>query len=196
MMIIQPINTFLMINSVKNHSQHKEKILNLIEKMEKSSMMEGDDRISNTDWNLPRKTKREYMDYFLQNIIKEPINKMADYFKCDQWTIPNVWYQQYYKSDYHDWHLHPDCQFTNVYFVELPSEENKTEIFDLVQNKTVNYFEIKEGDILTIPSCFLHRSKANNNDNQRKTVIAFNTNIFNVDPNKVGVESTLTKINK
>ena len=173
-----------MINSVKNHTEHKEILLNLINKIEKNTMYEGDDKIGNSDWTLPKDHKREYMNYFLNNIIEEPMNKMSKYFKSDKWTIPNVWFQQYYKSEYHDWHMHSSCQFTNVYFVELPSNKNKTEIFNLLTNKTFEYVDIKEGDILTIPSTFLHRSKAIDED-KRKTVIAFNTNIFNVNPNLV-----------
>ena len=183
-MIIQPITSFLIINSVKDNYKHKEILLNLIEKIDKNEMKNSDDNITNSDWNLPKETEREYMKYFLEHVVNEPMNKMTKHFKSENWNIPNVWFQQYYKSDYHDWHLHAYCQFTNVYFIELPNNEDKTEIFDLLTNKTVEYVDIKEGDILTIPSNFIHRSKAINT-NKRKTVISFNSNIDSVNPQLV-----------
>ena len=50
-----------------------------------------------------------------------------------------------------------------------------TEIYDYTTNKKIPNLYVKEGDLLTFPSIFPHRSTINNT-NKRKTIISFNTN--------------------
>jgi hypothetical protein len=84
----------------------------------------------------------------------------------------SIWYQQYAKGDMHGWHRHPGCTFSNIYYVDLPENENKT-TFRFRDKEFI--VDIKEGQILTFPSYLEHCSKPNPLY-KFKTVIAFNSN--------------------
>ena len=88
--------------------------------------------------------------------------------------LANFWYQQYEHGDYHDWHLHPSVLFSSVYYLELPEGTSKTEFKTPQQTFSI---DIKEGEILTFPSFFFHRS-AINKSTQRKTIIASNWDVL------------------
>lgn len=154
------------ITKINNYQEVNKKLIFLINKIPNNSLLGKNDSISHTDWNLPRETKREYLEYFLE-IIKPYMLKIANELKSKTCHIDNAWFQQYKKNNVHQWHTHAKCQFTNVYFVELPLSSLGTEILD--QEK----LKLKEGDLLTFPSYFYHRSPINLT-NKRKTIISFN----------------------
>jgi hypothetical protein len=156
------------INKINNHEEINKKLLFLIDKIPNNSLKELNDNISHTDWNLPLNFKREYLEFFLK-IIEPYILKISKELKSKKCEIDRIWFQQYYKSDVHQWHTHPKCHFTNIYFVELPSKSLGTEILN--QEK----FNLNEGDLLSFPSYFYHRSPINLGD-KRKTIISFNSN--------------------
>ena len=80
------------------------------------------------------------------------------------------------------WHLHGSSSFTNVYYIELPNKKSTTEILDM--NHNLITLNIKEGDLVTIPSMFLHRSSPIKGE-ERKTVIAFNSSYEDVNNKEV-----------
>jgi hypothetical protein len=110
------------------------------------------------------------LDYFIK-IINPYIKQIAYQLNFNSLIIDNCWFQQYGKSNAHLWHTHPKSNFTNVYFVELPDKSLGTEI--------LNYdaLDLNEGDLLTFPAYFHHRSPVNVLD-CRKTIISFNSNVF------------------
>ena len=61
--------------------------------------------------------------------------------------------------------------FSNVYYAKLPNKEIKTSF--RLHGEEFN-FDVKEGQILTFPSCFQHMSPENTFD-ESKVVVAFNT---------------------
>ena len=154
------------ITKTKNSKLENKKLLSLINKI-KNPYSEKESKICNTDWSLPRSFKREYLNYFL-NFIKPYMNELSTKLYSKNWTIHNCWFQQYSKLNYHEWHTHPETNFTNVYFVELPNGSLGTEIFN------VEKLKLQEGDLLTFPGYFYHRSPLNKTK-KRKTVISFNS---------------------
>jgi hypothetical protein len=159
------------ITKINNYKEINKKLLFLINKIPNNTLKTEKDNISHTDWNLPVNFKREYFNFFIK-IIEPYLLKIATELKSKTCNIDNVWFQQYYKNDTHQWHTHAKCQFTNVYFVELPFKSLGTEILD--QEK----LNLDEGDLLTFPSYFYHRSPINL-ENKRKTIISFNSNFEN-----------------
>tara|TARA_R100001594_G_scaffold38696_2_gene70096 strand:+ start:6391 stop:6894 length:504 start_codon:yes stop_codon:yes gene_type:complete len=156
------------VRPFKKHLELKDTLLNLIDKM--PSIKEDNkefDKITKTDWRIPKDWNREYLNYFYKQ-IEDHMLMLCDEFKCSNWIIQNGWFQQYYKGDKHNWHNHSMCQFSNVYYLELPEPDMKTEFLDTQD------VSVKEGDILTFSSYLLHRSKQNTSD-LRKTIIAFNS---------------------
>lgn len=160
----------IVITKIENFKEINRNILSLIDKIPNNQIQNGKDIIYHTDWNLPKNFKREYLDYFIpiiQPYLKEILIKLD--FKNIE--VSNIWFQQYSKSGTHSWHTHPNVNFTNVYFVELPSKSLATEILNH------NKLDLNEGDLLTFPACLYHRSPQNNIE-KRKTIISFNTNVF------------------
>ena len=160
----------ILITKVKNYKKINKELLKLIEKIKNPYLAEGNS-ISNTDWNLPQNYTREYLPYFYE-IIKSSMHDLAFKLHSKNWTIHSCWFQQYYKSNHHDWHTHQGTNFTNVYFIELPNSSLATEIYEHENLK------LKEGDLLTFPGFFYHRSPINRS-NKRKTIISFNSSFNN-----------------
>ena len=177
-MKILPLKSFYLITDIKEHNSIKDKLLFFINQMEESKINNEKDSISKTDWNLPKETKRIYLEYFY-SIIKPYMNTMADKLKCKSWDIHNSWYQTYKKGDTHSWHIHPAENYTNVYYVDLPEQKIKTELYDIVDNKIIDEIEVKEGKLFTFPANIIHRSPINTSNNV-KTIISFNSNFTNV----------------
>ena len=73
-------------------------------------------------------TEKEYLDYFYRHVIDETMDRLQDYFKANQWHIANSWYQQYWDGAHHVFHNHEKCNWANVYFLELPSSKDVTQI--------------------------------------------------------------------
>ena len=78
--------------------------------------------------------------------------------------------QQYKELDYHAKHIHPDCTFSSIYYIDLANDNAKTTF--IINNKEVE-LEIKEGQVLTFPSCMPHTSKINKTKHI-KTICSWN----------------------
>jgi hypothetical protein len=160
----------IIITKVENFKEINKQLLSLIDKIPNNPLNDKDSSILHTDWNLPSSLKREYFDYFIK-IMDSYIKKIAHKLNSNTLTIDNCWFQQYGKSHSHTWHTHPKSNFTNVYFVELPDKSLGTEILNH------DGLDLKEGDLLTFPAYYYHRSPVNTLD-CRKTIISFNSNVF------------------
>ena len=51
------------------------------------------------------------------------------------------------KNSTHDWHVHPEVNYTNVYYLNLPDESIKTQLYDIKENKIID-IQLKEGNQL------------------------------------------------
>jgi hypothetical protein len=161
----------LTVYSVPNFSQHKEKLLELIYRIPETPY----EKISHTDWDIPRAMKRDYVYYFANNIYKGYYENLCKTNQFKQVDSSNVWFQVYREGDHHPMHTHPKSHFTNVFYVKLPNNDLKTKI-----RKPKDGFiqeEFKEGDIITFPAYYEHSSPINNNK-EEKVVISFNINIL------------------
>jgi hypothetical protein len=103
------------------------------------------------------------------------MDDMSRVLKCKSWLISNGWFQQYTNNDFHDWHLHNEVNYTNVYYLELPDKDEKTQIYNILDNTIID-IDIKEGDLVTFPSHLIHRSKPL--QSKRKTIISFNSDFY------------------
>lgn len=167
----------IIVNKIKNFNEINLKLLSLIDKIPTNSLVEYNDNITNTDVNLPKDFKREYLEYFF-DIMQPYFKKLCIQLHSKRIEISGGWFQQYTKNSTHQWHTHPKCHFTNVYFVELPLKSLATEILNH------SNLDIKEGDLLTFPAYYYHRSPVNLSE-KRKTIISFNANFDLFDPTTV-----------
>jgi hypothetical protein len=161
----------ILVNTVKNHEEHKKTLLKLIGDFERLHDTKDYTNCS-TDFNISQDIERDYLDYFHLHILDdviESISKQLGLAPCE-WDVLMAWFQQYNQSNVHSWHNHAYTQFTNCYFLELPDASHKTEILDI--NGNILEYDAKEGDIITFPAWMKHRSKPH--EGEQKTVIAFN----------------------
>jgi mannose-6-phosphate isomerase-like protein (cupin superfamily) len=162
-------NVPFLVTSIENHADIKRQILNAISQMGVNRFTSSYENVSNTDWNLDSDVFRPYYPLvkLIMDNIAESVTKYFNYI--EPLTVANYWFQQYEVGDYHNWHIHYRSLFSNVYYVDLPDGAAKTS-FKLGNSEFE--VDVKEGDILTFPSCFLHCSKPNKVG--QKTVVSFN----------------------
>jgi hypothetical protein len=177
-MIIKKLESFYIISKIKEHEKNKDKLLKLIENIPKTSIQSKKENISHSDWNLPKDFEREYLNFFY-DIIKPYMNDIMKSLYCSSWNIQNGWFQQYVKDNKHEWHNHQKTNFSNIYYLEMPDKNMKTEFYNILTKKIIT-FDLKEGDLLTFPAYILHRSKKIKSL-CRKTIISFNSNFVNVN---------------
>lgn len=164
-------NVPLFLSTVENHHVIKDEILSAISSSGKYSVDKKEFKLQHTDWHLNREESRPYWSIIANNVFKH-LEEVAAKFNVVNGNVVNYWVQQYGKDDFHTWHTHGNCMFSSIYYVELP---NKTETkFRVFKNEFC--IPVKEGDILTFPSCIEHCSPKNKSESQ-KTVIAFNFNV-------------------
>jgi len=173
------IEKYINVQSIVEHNNYKDLLLEHINPNNKK-WESNISSITNTDWSESFDLERPYVKIFIEMITKLPYKHLQktdkNYHK--EIKIHNVWYNQYFKGDNHNWHTHGECQFTNIYFLELNDKKHSTEIYDTHSNETYNG-NFNEGDLVSFPSFFPHRSETINN-NERKTAIAFNTSFLNI----------------
>jgi hypothetical protein len=172
-MKIKKIESFYIVNNIKDHKKIKNKFLNYLDKMPNLSENNPDDKIFKTDWKDSKNLNRIYIKEFYE-LMSPYMDRMMNFLKTKEWMIHNCWFQQYQKNDIHNWHTHGVCNYGNVYYLELENKNEATQFLNLNNNKIIS-IDIKEGDLLTFPSNFLHRSKKIKNKNYKKTIISFNS---------------------
>jgi hypothetical protein len=165
----------ILVTAVKNHEEHKKSLLKLIDEFIVETIDDHHNtqyETLSTDFHLPINVERPWNDYFYKEIVNDFVESMViklDLNPC-KWDIHESWFQRYKVNNTHDWHNHSGCQFSNVYFLEMP-HGHQTEIVGM-DGRLIEY-NAKEGDIITFPAWMKHRSLPNTGE--QKTVIAFNS---------------------
>jgi len=163
---------------LKEHYMIKQTLLKMIDE-QKSSFLKHDIENVISDWNVEIGEERKYFTYFsqylnkyLENVLKHATPSNVLHVKYEHL---NVWFQQYYKNYFHEWHDH-GATWATIYFLELPDKSVSTEFYIPLAEKNYIQFDVEEGDILLFPANIFHRSSLNPSDN-RKTVIVSNFTI-------------------
>ena len=163
------------VSEVEDHVNIKHQFLNFLKNIPVfGCKYKQTENLYNSDFYIKSEYKDEtYYDLVLP-IFKQHMGGLSNLlgYKYENLTIFNIWYQQYAKNDFHDWHRHRNSVFNSIYYVDLPVGASKTTFRFSGKEFQV---EIKEGQILSFPSFYEHCSKPNLSD-KIKTVIAFNSN--------------------
>ena len=157
------------VNTMENYSEIKDKLVWEILQSPGESL----DDITKTDWDGHSyhhqtgywQTVLPFVLDSYQQIRTHLYQDLTEYVGLD---IGYSWYQVYGYESQHTYHNHPGCQFSNVFFVDLPNGDFKTKFFGL------DDIDVKEGDLITFPAWYLHRSPPNLGQ-KNKIVVSFNT---------------------
>lgn len=164
------------LQRAKYHEQIQQQMLEIVNAGKvRGSRGEGES-VENTDYYLADKFKepkgKAYWGLFFPS-VQFHYSSILELTGHKDWWVNNYWFQTYGHNDFHAAHVHPDCMYSNVYYLALPDGASRT---------TFKYFnaefdiEVQEGDILTFPGFIQHGSKPNKSNNL-KTVVAFNSSM-------------------
>lgn len=165
----------VVISSLQAHYDIKKTCLKYINDQKSERIFSenhNDLNITRCDWTV-KGVERKWLEVLRPHLLSdmERIYKDLGYQKFD---IQNIWFQQYAEGGIHGWHVHTQCQWTNVYYLDLPEECPQTELINPYDQKTIIKLDVKEGDLLTFPSFVIHRAPKNIT-NKTKTIISFNS---------------------
>lgn len=158
-----------------NHKRIKDKILKYMEEHPGGYFIEHSDDPRGTgpytDWDENNEADAKYWLLYKKYAEKAIIDVVRNEFLLENAELSNYWFQQYTKNLQHGWHHHYGCLYHAIYYCELPEGTPPTMVrlpggFEFTPN-------VKEGDILIMPSIYMHTSPINKSD-KRKTIIAVN----------------------
>ena len=92
----------ILVNTVKNHEEHKKTLLKLIGDFERLHDTKDYTNCS-TDFNISQDIERDYLDYFHIHILDdviESISKQLGLAPCE-WNVLKAWFQRYNQSHAH-----------------------------------------------------------------------------------------------
>ena len=179
--MLEKLDCFYSITKFKDHELVKEKLLKAIDTAKFMHLDNplADCDITKTDWiHSEDFTTRPWVSIFKDHFL-DHLDDVYGSMGYSKYHIHQLWFQQYSTlNSRHCWHAH-GCNFTNVYYLELPEGSPKTQYvvpYGQQSEKIVKEFDIKEGDVLVFPSFVLHRAPPLQDD-IRKTIISFNVNV-------------------
>lgn len=152
------------IHRVESHSQNGH-ILDMINSQNAS--IRGYQRTDEDD-----QSDSKYLDAVFPvfvNAVKEMSNELNCTFKIQG----NPWFTQYSHNEFCRWHVHEECHWVFVYYLEFPEGSPYT-TFRTLDGRQEFEVPVKEGDMIIFPGFMKHCSKINKS-NGRKTVITLNT---------------------
>lgn len=176
----QKIETEYFITKLPDFEQFKNKFKKITNNIPKKNIQTEYFKLSHTDYNVPYdyKSYKSITQKYLTSYLQEIANKL----NCKYYAVHDIWYQQYSDGDYHNWHNHVGCMYSNILYVDLNSKSFATELFDAANNQVIQV-DVSEGDILCFPANIIHRSPII--DTSSKSVLSFNTSFFDVDKQRI-----------
>ena len=167
-------NNMILTIKFKRHLEVKDTLLEMIASTPSGNILEGQDKIQNTDWHHSGGQPQAYWNFVGPIIFQELEPIITEKLLPDSWSIKNAWFQQYETKDTHSWHVHPGSFWNAVYYIELPEDGPSTQMQMPITREVITP-QVTEGDIIIFPAVYRHRS-APNESKKRKTIISFNIN--------------------
>jgi hypothetical protein len=164
------------ISKFNKHNDLKCELLQLIDQTSAESVIAApaEVNISRTDWNHSLDNNRKWVKKLFDDLMTHMLNSYQE-LGFDNFTLGEIWFQQYYQSSQHGWHIH-GRNFTNVYYLELPKDTPRTELLVPYDKTSKLILDVNEGDTVVFPSFVLHRAPPNQSIN-RKTIVSFNVDV-------------------
>lgn len=164
------------ISKFEGHNALKDEVLKLIDSSKYFSPVNSDveTNITKTDWPLATDMSRPWVQPLLSDFMDHMLKAYKE-LGYENFSITEIWFQQYMHESQHGWHVH-SRNFTNVYYLEMPTDGPKTLLISPFDQHTVIEADVSEGDTMIFPSFVIHKAPKNLS-NKRKTIISFNADV-------------------
>lgn len=173
--MIKEFKSFYMCEQFPQHTFYKERLLDYFEKSDDKALVkinnDYDNNIVKLDYFQATDWDREWVNMIASDFSTH-LGNLHSTFGFRSHDLKAIWFQQYTKSNQHDWHTHGE-NYSGVYYVELPDDVLGTEIWD---GEKVIIPPVKEGDVCIFPAFMPHKSPRVTTDG-RKTIISFNIEV-------------------
>jgi hypothetical protein len=175
-MIKKELKCFYTVSQFPLHSKLKDTVLAGVNSAECEHIIApiAEVDISRGDWYNAENSERPWVTALIEPLLNHMSIQFHD-LGYDHFNIKQIWFQQYQRASGHGWHIH-GCNFTNVYYLDLPKDASRTQLVVPWDQKEIIEVELEEGDILTFPSFVIHRGPPNYSS-RPKTIISYNIDI-------------------
>ena len=170
-----------LITKFPSHPTIKNDLITLIEETKTAKPLTvAVNTVSKCDYDWAKDIERPYFKKLMPS-LGQHLSSVFKYLGFGNCNVKNLWFQRYINNDIHDWHVHGECQWTAVYYLELPKEESlRTQVIQPFDQQTKIDMPVEEGDILIFPSHALHRGPRNKT-HKKKIIISFNMDGITLD---------------
>lgn len=158
------------------HEDLKDSVLDYIEHDMSKRRLTTETMDIHSDWGTYGTGKKNYWKVLSDDINEYMSTVTIEDLGYQGFELSNFWYQQYTKGGKHGWHVHLNCMYTSVYYLEFPEGSPPTEFMHSISKEIIPIDFVKEGDIITFPSYIVHRAAENTSEN-RKTILSWHCNV-------------------
>ena len=170
---------------IKNWQEKKQKLLEICSSIDFKNQDIGNRTITS------RKSDNVYTDYrsgnhnrYRDNVVNTLKHELHNFKKDAKLNIMNVgevWFQQYYKTQFHSPHNHGNCGYSSVTYIKFDKNKHIPTIFiapftDPRGNLIEFVPEVDEGHIIFFPSMITHYVQPNKS-NDIRIILSFNINL-------------------
>ena len=118
----------------------------------------------------------------IRKIFENELNIFKKDANLDKMNVGEVWFQQYYKTQFHSPHNHGNCGYSSVTYIKFNKDKHAPTIFIAPSfdpyGRLREYIpKVDEGHIIFFPSTIIHYVKPNKS-NDIRIILSFNVNIL------------------
>ena len=155
-------------SSVQNFALKKQKLITLFEPFDENKNDEDLANFSSNRYNT------ELVNKEFTNILRDELQSIVNAFKTD-FYVSNVWSVTYKENGYHPIHNHGSVGLSCILYLTLPTDAPKTSFLQpwnnfLTDKSTYAVLDVKEGDILVVPSFVNHFTQQNKSKSEKRII--------------------------
>ena len=170
---------------IENWQEKKQKLLEICSTIDFKNQDIANVKFTNfkadnvyTDYG--NKKNNTYKDN-VKKILKNELRNFQKDAKLNEMRVGEVWFQQYYKTQFHSPHNHGACGYSSITYIKFNKDKHVPTIFlapfndprgDIIQFSP----KVDEGEIIFFPSMITHYVQPNKS-NDIRIILSFNINI-------------------
>ena len=154
--------------SVQNFTEKKQKLINLFKPFDEKK---NDEQLANFNSN---RYNTELVNKEFTDILSDELQSIVNAFKID-FYVSDVWSVTYKENGYHPIHNHGSVGLSCILYLTLPTDAPKTSFLQpwnnfLTDKTPYAVLDVKEGDILVVPSFVNHFTQQNKSKSEKRII--------------------------